>query len=74
MEAILFKLFERQPNWSLKQLVQETDQPEVRLPNNMFLLNIVPCFISSLRMWEKINVKVVSLLIRLQVFPLIKHI
>lgn len=29
MENILFKLFERQPNWSLKQLMQETDQPEV---------------------------------------------
>ncbi|XP_058109364.1 transcription initiation factor IIF subunit beta-like [Magnolia sinica] len=24
---IMFKLFERQPNWALKQLVQETDQP-----------------------------------------------
>jgi len=28
MENILFKLFERQPNWSLKQLMQGTDQPE----------------------------------------------
>ncbi|XP_042380972.1 transcription initiation factor IIF subunit beta-like [Zingiber officinale] len=28
MLNILFKLFERQPNWALKQLVQETDQPE----------------------------------------------
>ncbi|CAL4961160.1 unnamed protein product [Urochloa decumbens] len=28
MENILFKLFERQPNWSLKHLIQETDQPE----------------------------------------------
>ncbi|KAF7820108.1 general transcription factor IIF subunit 2 [Senna tora] len=28
MEEILFKLFERQPNWSLRQLIQETDQPE----------------------------------------------
>ncbi|XP_028782088.1 general transcription factor IIF subunit 2 isoform X1 [Neltuma alba] len=28
MEEILFKLFERKPNWSLKQLIQETDQPE----------------------------------------------
>ncbi|XP_078167037.1 uncharacterized protein LOC144561889 isoform X1 [Carex rostrata] len=28
MEDIIFKLFERQPNWALKQLVQETDQPE----------------------------------------------
>jgi hypothetical protein len=25
----MFKLFERQPNWALKQLVQETDQPAV---------------------------------------------
>ena len=32
MENILFKLFERQPNWSLKQLMQETDQPEVHFP------------------------------------------
>ncbi|KAK1284085.1 hypothetical protein QJS10_CPB21g00207 [Acorus calamus] len=28
LENIIFKLFERQPNWSLKQLVLETDQPE----------------------------------------------
>lgn len=29
LENIMFKLFERQPNWALKQLVQETDQPAV---------------------------------------------
>lgn len=29
MEEIMFKLFERQPNWSLRQLLYETDQPEV---------------------------------------------
>ncbi|GMP22718.1 hypothetical protein CsSME_00000614 [Camellia sinensis var. sinensis] len=28
MEQIMFKLFERQPNWTLKQLLHETDQPE----------------------------------------------
>ncbi|KAL8533102.1 hypothetical protein ACS0TY_009378 [Phlomoides rotata] len=28
MEKIMFKLFERQPNWTLKQLIQTTDQPE----------------------------------------------
>ncbi|XP_072955228.1 transcription initiation factor IIF subunit beta [Typha angustifolia] len=28
LENIIFKLFERQPNWALKQLVLETDQPE----------------------------------------------
>lgn len=28
MEEILFKLFEQQPNWTLKELVQKTDQPE----------------------------------------------
>ncbi|KAJ8766061.1 hypothetical protein K2173_020577 [Erythroxylum novogranatense] len=28
MESIMFKLFERQPNWTLRQLIQETDQPE----------------------------------------------
>lgn len=27
LEDIMFKLFERKPNWALKQLVQETDQP-----------------------------------------------
>ncbi|XAR61698.1 DNA helicase [Bertholletia excelsa] len=27
LEDTMFKLFERQPNWALKQLVQETDQP-----------------------------------------------
>ncbi|KAG5557411.1 hypothetical protein RHGRI_007603 [Rhododendron griersonianum] len=29
MEEIMFKLFERQPNWTLKQLLHETDQPEI---------------------------------------------
>ncbi|KAB1218055.1 General transcription factor IIF subunit 2 [Morella rubra] len=28
MEEIMFKLFEKQPNWTLRQLIQETDQPE----------------------------------------------
>ncbi|XP_061362786.1 uncharacterized protein LOC133306475 [Gastrolobium bilobum] len=28
MEEIVFKLFERQSNWSLRNLIQETDQPE----------------------------------------------
>ncbi|KAJ6772937.1 TRANSCRIPTION INITIATION FACTOR IIF BETA SUBUNIT [Salix koriyanagi] len=28
MEGIMFKLFEKQPNWTLRQLIQETDQPE----------------------------------------------
>ncbi|CAK9152237.1 unnamed protein product [Ilex paraguariensis] len=28
MEGIMFKLFERQSNWTLKQLIHETDQPE----------------------------------------------
>ncbi|CAN1256725.1 Transcription initiation factor IIF subunit beta [Linum perenne] len=31
MEDIMFKLFERQPNWTLRQLIQETDQPELFL-------------------------------------------
>ncbi|KAB5538927.1 hypothetical protein DKX38_016460 [Salix brachista] len=30
MEGIMFKLFEKQPNWTLRQLIQETDQPEYR--------------------------------------------
>jgi len=29
LEKKLFKLFEGQPNWSMKQLMQETNQPEV---------------------------------------------
>jgi hypothetical protein len=39
MENIIFKLFERQPNWALKALVQETDQPEVffwLFPNSFY--------------------------------------
>ncbi|KAG6402285.1 hypothetical protein SASPL_139163 [Salvia splendens] len=28
MEKIMFRLFEKKPNWTLKQLVQNTDQPE----------------------------------------------
>ncbi|KAL8130604.1 hypothetical protein V2J09_019759 [Rumex salicifolius] len=28
MEEIMFKFFERQSNWTLKQLIQDTDQPE----------------------------------------------
>ncbi|KAL5203089.1 hypothetical protein ABZP36_014041 [Zizania latifolia] len=32
LENIIFKLFERQPNWALKALVQETDQPETATP------------------------------------------
>ncbi|KAF8396622.1 hypothetical protein HHK36_018246 [Tetracentron sinense] len=28
MEAIMFKLFERKPNWTLRHLILETDQPE----------------------------------------------
>lgn len=39
MEDIMFKLFERQPNWTLRQLIQETDQPEVCFLLIYFLLN-----------------------------------
>ncbi|XP_010503963.1 PREDICTED: general transcription factor IIF subunit 2-like [Camelina sativa] len=28
MEEVMFNLFERQSNWTLRQLIQETDQPE----------------------------------------------
>ncbi|KAJ8419618.1 hypothetical protein Cgig2_023886 [Carnegiea gigantea] len=28
MEEIMFKLFEQQPNWTLKELIHKTDQPE----------------------------------------------
>lgn len=34
----MFKLFERQPNWALKQLVQETDQPAVCFFFGCFIL------------------------------------
>lgn len=44
MENIIFKLFERQPNWALKQLVLETDQPEVC---NYLFLTSVSCLSSS---------------------------
>ncbi|XWS41409.1 hypothetical protein CRYUN_Cryun17cG0079600 [Craigia yunnanensis] len=40
LEDIMFKLFERQPNWALKQLVQETDQPAVSL--SLFLISSSP--------------------------------
>ncbi|KAG9156170.1 hypothetical protein Leryth_015585 [Lithospermum erythrorhizon] len=38
MEEIMFKLFERQPNWTLKQLIHETDQPEQFLKDMLKLL------------------------------------
>ncbi|KAI3470460.1 hypothetical protein Pfo_027123 [Paulownia fortunei] len=38
MEKIMFKLFERQPNWTLKQLIQKTDQPEQFLKDMLKLL------------------------------------
>ncbi|CAH9077279.1 unnamed protein product [Cuscuta europaea] len=38
MEEIMFKLFERQPNWTLKQLIQETDQPEQFVKDMLKLL------------------------------------
>ncbi|KAL8051788.1 hypothetical protein ABFX02_06G171500 [Erythranthe guttata] len=38
MEKIMFKLFEQQPNWTLKQLVQKTDQPEQFLKDMLKLL------------------------------------
>lgn len=39
----MFKLFERQPNWALKQLVQETDQPAVCLFTYISLLFCYVC-------------------------------
>ncbi|KAL3523448.1 hypothetical protein ACH5RR_016282 [Cinchona calisaya] len=38
MEEIMFKLFERQSNWTLKQLIQETDQPEQFLKDLLKIL------------------------------------
>lgn len=43
MEDIMFKLFERQPNWTLRQLIQETDQPEVCF----LLIYFLPNFYNS---------------------------
>ncbi|KAK4724490.1 hypothetical protein R3W88_027269 [Solanum pinnatisectum] len=40
MEEIMFKLFERQSNWTLKQLVHETDQPEQFMKDMLKLLCI----------------------------------
>ncbi|XP_060186524.1 uncharacterized protein LOC132615939 isoform X1 [Lycium barbarum] len=40
IEEIMFKLFERQPNWTLKQLVNETDQPEQFMKDMLKLLCI----------------------------------
>ena len=36
LEDIMFKLFERKPNWALKQLVVETDQPAVSILIRLF--------------------------------------
>lgn len=47
MEEIVFKLFERQPNWSLRNLIQETDQPEVCALSNIFLLISSFCLLDS---------------------------
>ncbi|PPD87196.1 hypothetical protein GOBAR_DD15858 [Gossypium barbadense] len=38
MEDIMFKLFERQSNWTLRQLIQETDQPEPKVDSFFILL------------------------------------
>ncbi|KAK6131256.1 hypothetical protein DH2020_035013 [Rehmannia glutinosa] len=40
LEDIMFKLFERQPNWALKQLVQETDQPAVCLCLSFYFVKL----------------------------------
>ena len=43
LEDIMFKLFERQPNWALKQLVQETDQPAVCAIDDDLLMQLQSC-------------------------------
>lgn len=45
LEKIIFRLFERQPYWTSKQLIQETDQPEVS-----FILNLHTHLILSLHL------------------------
>lgn len=47
----MFKLFEKQPNWTLKQLVQKTDQPEVLLLAFRSLYEIWFCF-----MWQLVSI------------------
>lgn len=37
----MFELFERQPNWVLKQLVRETDQPAVWFLFHCISMNIL---------------------------------
>jgi hypothetical protein len=45
MEDIMFKLFERQPNWTLRQLIQETDQPEVGFFITHYCITLIVLFL-----------------------------
>ncbi|KAJ6901077.1 hypothetical protein NC652_027002 [Populus alba x Populus x berolinensis] len=54
MEGIMFKLFEKQPNWTLKQLIQETDQPE----GFSMLGNSEALFISNMELVSKFRITV----------------
>ena len=38
MEEVMFNLFEGQSNWTLRLLIQETDQPEVKLKGKFTFL------------------------------------
>ena len=38
MEEVMFNLFERQSHWTLRNLIQDTDQPEVNLIKGKTLL------------------------------------
>lgn len=51
LEKIIFKLFERQPYWTSKQLIQETDQPEVRFIFDLFFFLLY--YFIILFLWNK---------------------
>lgn len=55
LEDIMFKLFERQPNWALKQLVQETDQPAVCLQIIYSFVDIFPKILLFFTVFVKLS-------------------
>ena len=48
MEEIMFKLFEQQPNWTLKELIHKTDQPALLFVLAFYLM--CPCM--TFRRWN----------------------
>ena len=41
MEEVMFNLFERQSHWTLRNLIQDTDQPEVNLKAKNFCIVVL---------------------------------